>query len=795
MSSDFTPPDQQASMQTVIGSADSQLEATYIDQDSASDQNSRQRERDLAFAVAAIEAGFLTHKQLAGFVKDWTIHGDLPLSEHLISKAGLTPEDCRPIEDTAELKLQRAQSRVLSDVHSSSLSATDLLIKHLDQHGKIASCLGLTFSDIDNLDSPTRGTWTEFRLLKKLGQGGLGVVWLARDESLKRLVAIKEILRKSDDDSPEVRRFRREAEITGRLEHPSIVPIHQFGTDSESEQPFYVMRYIGKRTLENAIDEFHERRLAGEKDLLQLHYLLTSFVSICQAIAYAHSKNVIHRDLKPENVVLDNYGQVIVLDWGLAKLTGDLELIETCENSLGPAGSVIAQTQDGQVLGTPMYMSPEQATGRLDEINERTDVYGLGAILFAILTGFAPHEKTRESSSANTTMSELLRSIVSEEPPPARSINPDAPPELEAICAKSLSIKAYSRYGSAAELAEDVQRWMAGESVSAYQEPWKKRAVRWIANHSLLSQFFAASATILIVSAVTLGLATQNALETERQTRFEQMKSQSQQLAAKVESRAEDMIKNVRFMSALPPIHGIMIARSENATDEEESEEVWVKRLQNIYTGLLEANPHYLSVSLLTVDPATDTSQTLKQVVRVERRRTSGSLIRTVPTTRLNAIEETPALKIIRDLQPGEVYLEEHSLTEIDGSPSASRSIVFGGTPVYQEETGELFGIVTVETDLETNLRDLMGSFVPQNQEAYVVTSNHRILLHVDSKGDFQAATRGQSHESLPKEVRNYLLDKKAPDTFSDGKSLIARKIRLNETPDSDWLCFVLVAE
>ncbi|HSG73501.1 MAG TPA: hypothetical protein VLA12_24000, partial [Planctomycetaceae bacterium] len=128
MSSDFTPPDQQVNMQTVIGSADSQLEATYIDQDSASDQNSRQRERDLAFAVAAIEGGFLTHKQLAGFVKDWTIHGDLPLSEHLISKAGLTPEDCRPIEDTAELKLQRAQSRVLSDDHSSSLSATDLLI-------------------------------------------------------------------------------------------------------------------------------------------------------------------------------------------------------------------------------------------------------------------------------------------------------------------------------------------------------------------------------------------------------------------------------------------------------------------------------------------------------------------------------------------------------------------------------------------------------------------------------------------------------------------------------------------
>ncbi|HBN79374.1 MAG TPA: hypothetical protein DD473_26855, partial [Planctomycetaceae bacterium] len=226
----------------------------------------------------------------------------MSLSEHLTAKAALTPEECLALEELAEQKLQRSQSRARSDQNSSSLSPKELLIKHLDQNGKIAECLGLSFSAVDDLDSPTRVTNSEFRLLKKLGQGGLGIVWLARDENLKRLVAIKEILRSTHENSPEVRRFRREAEITGRLEHPSIVPIHQFGTDQQSDQPFYVMRYIGKRTLENAIDEFHERRLAGQKDHLQLHYLLTSFVSICQAIAYAHSKNVIHRDLKPENV-------------------------------------------------------------------------------------------------------------------------------------------------------------------------------------------------------------------------------------------------------------------------------------------------------------------------------------------------------------------------------------------------------------------------------------------------------------------------------------------------------------
>ena len=639
MNSDPTPSNQQAAIQTVISSPESQVEATFIGQDSRSDQSSRQHERDLAFALAAIEAGFLSQKQLAGFVKDWTIHGDLPLSNHLVSKEALTVEDCRPLEDAAELKLQRAQGRAMGDQNKSSLSVNELLIKHLDPFGKVASCLGLTFSAVDDLDSQSRTTLAEFRLLKKLGQGGLGVVWLARDEKLKRLVAIKEILRKAQEDSPEVRRFRREAEITGRLEHPSIVPMHQFGTDSESEQPFYVMRYIGKRTLENAIDEFHERRRAGEKDLLQLHYLLTSFVAICQAIAYAHSKNVVHRDLKPENVVLDSYGQVIVLDWGLAKLTGELELIETCETTLNAASSGVAQTQDGQVLGTPMYMSPEQATGRVDEIDDRTDVYGLGAILFSILTGFAPHEQSHEALSSSSTMSELLRSIVSQEPPRASVLNPDAPLELESICAKAISIKPYNRYESASDLAEDIQLWMAGEPVSAYLEPWKKRTTRWIGKHRLLSQVCAALLTILVVSGVTFGVATQNAIISEQNSRFESLKTQSQQLQMKVESRAEELTKNVRFMSTLPPIEGIVLARSEHVTPEAESEEIWIKRLQNIYTGLLEANPQYLSVSFLSVNNIENNSQ-FEQIVRVERRRTAGSLIRSVPATRLKNIEE-----------------------------------------------------------------------------------------------------------------------------------------------------------
>lgn len=794
MSSDVTPTTQSADFKTVLTSLDPHNEATRIESNSTAKRLTRQHERDLAFALSAIETGHLTHKQITGLVKDWTIHGDLSLSEHLTAKAALTPEECLALEELAEQKLQRSQSRARSDQNSSSLSPKELLIKHLDQNGKIAECLGLSFSAVDDLDSPTRVTNSEFRLLKKLGQGGLGIVWLARDENLKRLVAIKEILRSTHENSPEVRRFRREAEITGRLEHPSIVPIHQFGTDQQSDQPFYVMRYIGKRTLENAIDEFHERRLAGQKDHLQLHYLLTSFVSICQAIAYAHSKNVIHRDLKPENVVLDSYGQVIVLDWGLAKLTGELDLIESSENFRNSGYNLSDQTQDGQILGTPMYMSPEQATGRLDDINELTDVYGLGAILFSILTGFAPHDRIQGNVSSRSTISELLRSIVSQEPPAASSLNPDTPPELEAICSKALSVKSYNRYQSAAELAEEIQRWMAGEPVSAYIEPWKTRTARWIGNHRLLSQICAALLTILVVSGVTFGIATRNAMEVERHARFEALKSQSHQLVSKVESRSEELVKNVRFMSTLPPIEGIIQARSEDKPEEAESEEIWVKRLQSIYMGLLEANPQYLSVSFWVIDPE-NSEQSTTPLVRVERRRALGSRVHIVPTARLQPVTETPVLRMIRSMQPEDVYQEEITQQEINGVPSTFSSVIISGTPVYDQKTGTLFGIVTIEIDLETGLRALLEGFVQQGQHAYVINSSQRILLYLDPQGQFQVATRGMSSEVLPADIQKYLQNDNAPDMFTDGSLVVAQKIRLNDTPNSKWLCFLLISE
>lgn len=307
-------------------------------------------------------------------------------------------------------------------------------------------------------------------MIRKLGQGGVGTVWLAVDTSLHRYVAVKEIVADGRLSPGAIVRFRREAEITGRLEHPSIVPLYLFGENDEDGRLFYVMRYLGNRTLDDAIREYHEHRELGQDNPLAFHGLLTAFVSVCQAVAYAHSRKVIHRDLKPQNIALDHFGQVIVLDWGLARSLG----MDDPANL--PAGEVendcddLEATLAGQVMGTPMFMAPEQAAGRVDEIDEQTDVYGLGAILYSILTGYAPHELSSETLGAGGRMSALLDAIVDGKTTPPRRLNRQIPQALEAICLKAMSRGRHTRYSSAAELSSDLQCWMADEPVSVLPE-------------------------------------------------------------------------------------------------------------------------------------------------------------------------------------------------------------------------------------------------------------------------------------------------------------------------------------
>ena len=324
-------------------------------------------------------------------------------------------------------------------------------------------------------------TTERYTLIREVGEGGLGKVWLARDNDLSREVAIKEI-KPGTESSQAARRLIREAQITGQLQHPNIVPVYEV---NRGGRPFYAMKLVKGETLSEAIQRHHAQRRAGQSDPLSLPRLLNAFVSICEALAYAHSRGVIHRDLKPQNIVLGEYGEVIVLDWGLAKVIGEPD-DEAAPIALSPDAQA-DRTRDGATLGTPAYMAPEQAAGRLDLIDARTDIYGLGAILFEILTDQPPF--------FGGEITELLNRIIAGETPRARQVAapdrdassrrpnhaPSVPSALDAICAKAMAKRRSDRYSKATELARDVQLWLTESS----EETARMRQLLYVAHMNL----------------------------------------------------------------------------------------------------------------------------------------------------------------------------------------------------------------------------------------------------------------------------------------------------------------------
>ncbi len=348
-----------------------------------------------------------------------------------------------------------------------------------------------SLGDSGSGETRTRYTRTQFH-----ARGGVGQVWLARDGELGREVALKE-LRPEQGTSPEAwSRFVDEARITGQLEHPGIVPVYELSVRPEEGDPFYTMRFIRGKTLNRAVRDYHEKKNLGQSGPLDLASLLTAFVSLCNTVGYAHSRGVIHRDLKGQNVVLGDFGEVMLLDWGIAKLVGQAGPTEGGVSTPGMLalhgndGSARAATIQGQVFGTPFYMAPEQAEGRTGAIDARTDVYGLGAILYEILAGKAPYQ--------GHDTGEVLRKVSEEPPVSPRLVNPEAARALEAVCLQAMSKRPEDRYPSALALAEEVRRWLADEPISAYREPWTVRLARFSKRHRTA----ATSAAALLVAAV-----------------------------------------------------------------------------------------------------------------------------------------------------------------------------------------------------------------------------------------------------------------------------------------------------
>ena len=674
-------------------------------------------ERDVVFASQGLKDGLFNERQLKTALAHWTIHGETLLADHLQAIGLVTHDHRERLEAAAKVMLQDLHDEQAIRGGRSTLGST---LERLDESGRVARLLGLASAGGPD-QGGVRSAVVRLTLIRKLGQGGLGTVWLARDENLQRYVAVKEVTRADKAGGPAVARFRREAEITGRLEHPGIVPVYAFGEDQETERVFYTMRFLGKQTLQDAVLEYHERRQSGDHDPMLLRNLLTAFVSICQAIGHAHSRKVIHRDLKPENVAIDNFGQVIVIDWGLAKVLDETNMPEDLSEP-APGGDADSQrTAAGQVLGTPLYMAPEQAAGRVDEIDDRTDIYGLGAILFAILTGVAPHERSK-TDSANSGARGLITAIAGRPTPLARESNPDADAVLDAICARAMAKRRYARYQSATELADEVQRWMAGEPVHAYRESRSQRIGRWVQQHRRKSQVLATVLIVGLVTGVILVASSYQSLIARRQSRFEEIKGEAREIGVQFAANFEHLAKNVRFMSNVPPIQGIVVARAATPNPAAESEETWRARLEMIYEGLLRANRDYLAVVYLSVEMGS-----AEELVRVERHTTDPAFIRRVPKGRLAQRKSDPFFDEVRALSPGEVKLAVARSAADDDSRDGLHPRLIGGVPVYDEARGDVFGLVMIETDAVADAEQILDRLTDRQTEVFITDARGRI--------------------------------------------------------------------
>lgn len=523
-----------------------------------------QLDRDALLGVLALQVDLVTEDQLAAAYQH--LDPDRTLGDVLVQHHALTPALRDALEPMVDAHIQRHGGSAAQSL--AALSSTDQVRSALSRIGRPS---GESTTDSTALHAgsprattePTRTiaasddhapfepprvrTSDRFRVLRPHARGGLGQVYVARDNELGRQVALKEILADKAAHPALRQRFMLEAEINGNLEHPGIVPVYGLGTYADG-RPFYAMRFIEGDSLKEAIERFHTSRLTdGSKsnrafDSLEFRQLLRRFVDVCNAVGYAHSRGVLHRDLKPANVMLGQYGETLIIDWGLAKATGRVDQLDAHPTNipLSPlSGSSLEQTEAGAMLGTPAFMSPEQANGQIDELGSATDLYSLGATLYNLLTGRPP--------VVGPDIAEVLARVRDGRLDPPRSVVPEIPRPLEAVCLKALSLRPDDRYPTAKSLADDVERWLADEAVTAANEPWLDRLRRWSRRHRLL---VAVAATATLASLAGLGVVA--AVQTNARNA---LASKNEALASAIDARGRALDKaNQRIDLALEAI-------------------------------------------------------------------------------------------------------------------------------------------------------------------------------------------------------------------------------------------------
>jgi WD40 repeat protein/serine/threonine protein kinase len=469
--------------------------------------------RNLLLGVLALQNGFIDRDALLGAFNAWVGDKSRPLGQILLERGALREPRCALLEALVEEHLGRhGRDAERSLVALGLVGTAHSFLGGIPDTDLRASLSRL--ADLPTVDGPHKATLDaptpsalpglRFRLLRSHAKGGLGEVFVARDEEVHREVALKVILPEYADDPAGRARFLFEAEVTGNLEHPGVVPVYGLGRYPDG-RPFYAMRLVRGENFKDAIARYHAGRGAGPDPgarSLELRNLLRRFLDVCNAIDYAHTRGVLHRDVKPGNVMVGKHGETMVIDWGLAKAAGREDGVARSEDgTLRPeSGSDSGETAPGSLLGTPAYMSPEQAAGRLDRLGAVSDVYSLGATLYHLLTGRPPF-------AGNAA--EVVPQVVEGTFTPPRQVNRAVPAGLEAVCLKAMAREPGGRYPSAKALANDVERWLADEPVLARRESAPQRVARWARRHRPLVLSLASVGATVAVASVVLLLVTQ----------------------------------------------------------------------------------------------------------------------------------------------------------------------------------------------------------------------------------------------------------------------------------------------
>lgn len=707
------------------------------------------------------------------------------VAEHLIRLGKLAADDVATFHRILEERLAKVSDR--------DAEFQALLKRRVDEALLVVEdpvvCQFLNAKGV-GLAMPLLESMAAFRLEHVHSEGGLGQIWLAAEPVTSRQVAIKRIVPRVRSEPESKRRFSMEAKIAGQLQHPNIVPIYHFGTSAANRELFYAMPFIRGRTFEDVINDFHRDNTRQRLDAARLNALLSAFLKICDAISYANAEGIIHRDLKPANVMVGTFGEVFVLDWGLAKaLTtakeelADNALLADSSSDALPADLNDSATRQGSVLGSPLYMAPEQAEGRSAEIDGRTDVYGLGGILYKLATGLEPHVR-RDGDS----LADHLRRIILEPIPRAKEVHPHVPAALDAICAKALAIKPEDRYASVGALADDVNRLLVGEAVSVYQEPISQTLARWALRHRRVSM---AAAVVLSMILVTMTAVFASGWAFAQATIQNEVRSLEQHSLQAVDSIQGDIERAFRELLGLSRRMQLPELLAHRRQGDENGANEWNRIYGPLLDDFIKTTSYFYEMSLFS---STQVGQPEFRLFHV----TEGEAT-TLPNLfdGSERVRVEQALRETDKLPPNGRWCSEVFIvkSQANGEPLP---VMLVGTAIY--DGPEKVGLLLAMLDFRLPL-----AFIAANRrisEAITITDRNGVGIFHDVADSDKAASDAYSKvPTVPSSVREIVRSKQVVDSHidypgeEDRHLYCVRKVPCLAGQDEPYVGFVLDAD